>query len=109
MLCQKLKQFQTINGCRSLNALAVAVTVTLGTENFNNNLRFSIYPNPVVEILNIAMKTELKSVEIYSVQGQKIFSANAQKVDVSNFAAGIYLIRVEDIGGEFATQRFIKK
>ena len=53
---------------------------TLASQNFNqNNLKVSLHPNPATDILNIEMTNEVKSVEIYSLQGQKVMEATQNK------------------------------
>ena len=82
----------------------------LSNENFNtNNLKFNLYPNPATDILNISMETELKSVEIYSLLGQKVLSTDKNQVDVSSLSKGMYMVRVEDVEGSISTQKLIIK
>lgn len=82
---------------------------TLSTQDFNsNNLKFSMYPNPAKDILNISLDSDLKSVEIYSLQGQKVFSSNEKIISISNLSNGIYMVKVEDVNGAVATTRLIK-
>ena len=83
---------------------------TLSSSDFNvNNLQFHFYPNPSNDIITISLESELKSVEIYSLQGQKVLSSNEKKVSVSSLSKGIYMIRVEDETGSVATQKIIKE
>ena len=97
------------NGCRSAS---FAVTITIGTlsnSDFDGNLKFSLYPNPANNILNIELATELKSVEIYSLQGQKVLTSNKNQVDVSGLSKGIYMVRVEDIDNGVSAQKMVKE
>jgi uncharacterized delta-60 repeat protein len=83
---------------------------TLSSETFHsNNLKASIYPNPAKDILNIEMENEVKSVEIYSLQGQKVLTSNAKNVNVSGLSKGMYLVRIEDENNAVATQKLIIK
>ena len=82
----------------------------LSTSDFNtNNLKFSLYPNPANNIVNIELTTELKSVEIYSLQGQKVLTSNKNQVDVSGLSKGIYMVRVEDVDNGVSTQKMVKE
>ncbi|MDI9312260.1 MAG: choice-of-anchor J domain-containing protein [Limnohabitans sp.] len=74
-----------------------------------NNLRFDLYPNPSNDFINISLDSELKSVEIYSLQGQKVLSSNKKVISISDLSVGIYLIRVEDENGNIATQKLMKQ
>jgi Secretion system C-terminal sorting domain/Ig-like domain CHU_C associated len=100
---------QTVNGCRSTSALAVTVTVTLSNESFNSNLKFSMYPNPATDILNIVIENDLKSIEIYSLLGQKVMNENSKQINISNLPHGIYNVRIEDVNNAVATQKLIIK
>lgn len=85
-------------------------TSTLSTNDFDaKNLQFNIYPNPAINVVNIELASELKSVEVYSLQGQKIISSSSKELNVSDLSSGVYMIRVEDTDGAIATKRLIKK
>lgn len=99
---------QIISGCRSA-AFAVLYNVgALSNQDFNNSLKFKMYPNPANSILNIDIDSEVKQVEIYSLQGQKVFSGKEKNIDISNLSSGMYMVRVQDIDGGTATQRLVK-
>jgi hypothetical protein len=100
---------QVTNGCRSANALAVTITTTLSVSDFNSNLTFSLYPNPANAILNIETANEIKSVEIYSLQGQKVLTSTSKTINISSLSKGVYMVRVEDTEGGIATQKFVKE
>lgn len=82
----------------------------LSTKDFNqNDLKVSVYPNPVKGLLNLEIESEIKSVEIYNIQGQKVQSSNQRQVNVADLASGIYMVRVEDENNAITTKRFIKE
>lgn len=81
----------------------------LSASTFGSELSFSLYPNPATDSFSIEMETELKSVEIYSLQGQKVLSSNAKNINVATLAKGIYLVRIEDENNTTATQKLIIK
>lgn len=72
-----------------------------------NNLKFNLYPNPATNILNIEIDGSIKSVEIYSLQGQKVLSADNKEINISNLASGMYIVKVQDLNGSFATKKLI--
>lgn len=83
---------------------------TLSSPDFyQNNLKVSLYPNPVKDILNIDTETEIKSVEIYNLQGQKIKIALSKQVNVSDLSSGVYMIRIEDTNNGIETKRIVKE
>src|SRR5690606_28512530 len=61
---------QTIDGCES-GLLAITVHLFLGVDDVNANL-FSVYPNPVNDVLNISGKNRIDSVEIFDLTGRKL-------------------------------------
>ena len=89
-------------------ALSQAEINALSNQDFQaNNLKFSLYPNPANHLVNISMETELKSVEIYTLQGQRVLTTDKNQVDVSLLASGMYLVRVEDANKGISTQKLV--
>lgn len=72
-----------------------------------NNFKFNLYPNPASDILNIEFNEAIKSVEIYSLQGQKVLETNQTEINISNLASGMYIVKVQDLRGSFATKKLI--
>jgi len=82
----------------------------LATQDLNtSNLKVSIYPNPTSANFSIAMKNELKSVEIYSLEGQKVMTSTDKNTNVSNLSKGMYLVKIEDKNNAITTQKLIVK
>jgi len=83
---------------------------TLSSSDFNqNNLKVAMYPNPVNDVLNIEIENEIKSVEIYNIQGQKVLQSTYKQIETNSLNSGIYMVRVEDVNGAVATQKLMKK
>lgn len=74
-----------------------------------NDISFNLYPNPAHDILNIETETELKSVLIYSIHGQKVLSSDDKQINISHLSSGIYMVRVQDVNDAVATQKLVKK
>lgn len=83
------------------------LTNSLSNESFEEKLHFVLHPNPAQDIVNIKLENELKSVEVYSLQGQKVMVANTQQLDVSSLSAGMYMVKVQDSEGAMATQKLV--
>ena len=96
-----------VGNCRS-SVFPVTVTVTLSATDFNS-ISFIVYPNPTSDILNIETTLELKSIEIYNIQGQKVMTSNQNQINVSDLASGIYMIRIQDTNNAIATKKFVKQ
>ena len=90
----------------------VVTVTTLKSEGIvENAAAFSIYPNPAVDRVVIATESTIESVSIYTLTGVMIYSEvdfNNNTINVSDFASGVYFIKVRTDNGE-AVQRFIKK
>lgn len=83
---------------------------SLSSQNFNqNNLEVSLYPNPANDVLNIDMINEVKSIEIYTIQGQKVLSSNQKQISVSDLSSGIYVLKIQDSENAVATKKFVKQ
>lgn len=77
------------------------------TNQITKNQRVIIYPNPAKEAFTIDMENEVKSIEIYTFQGQKVMTAVQKNVSISNLQSGIYLVRIESVNSEVSTQKLI--
>ena len=83
---------------------------TLSSSDFSQNkLEVKLYPNPVNNVLNIETELELKSVEIYNIQGQKVLSSNQKQINTQNLSAGIYLVNITDTNNNKISKKIIKK
>jgi len=83
---------------------------TLSSPNFTqNNLKLSIYPNPATDVLNIELESELKSIEIYSLQGQKVITSSQKQINISSLSKGMYLVKVTNADNNSASQKLIVK
>jgi hypothetical protein len=83
-------------------------TNTLSTsEVYQNNLEVTLHPNPVSDVLNIETALEIQSVEIYTIQGQKVVSSTEKQINVSHLASGIYLVKTQDSNNKISTNKII--
>ena len=77
-----------------------------------NSLEVAIFPNPVVDILNIQFDHSNYRARIYNLKGQLLKEINnleyTSKIDISNFAAGAYFITLE-AAGKIITKKLTKQ
>ena len=75
-----------------------------------NVATFRIYPNPASDRVFIATEANVEEVTVYTITGVAIYSEvdSDNTINVSDFANGVYFIKVRTDNGE-AVQRFIKK
>ena len=82
----------------------------LAVDNFTKDV-FSIYPNPVNDMLNISSKTEISNVMVYDLLGKEIVSItpnmNLTQIDMSSFSSGVYMVKVT-VGNSSKTYKIVK-
>lgn len=90
---------QTITSCESIDRLAVTMTLggCLGNEEFIKN-EIKLYPNPVIDVLNISSTEAMSKVEVVNMLGQVVFVKTINEletsVDMSRYSTGTYIIKV---------------
>jgi hypothetical protein len=86
------------------------VSGVLGTESFDNK-SFSVYPNPVTDILNIKTRDAVNKVSVYNVLGKLVYSATpnalSPTVNMSAMKTGVYFVEVT-IGNATKTVKVIR-
>jgi M6 family metalloprotease-like protein len=111
----------TGNGTVSSYRPNIKVTITTASkeskidliENFTESISVSAYPNPTMGLVTIESNGEIKSIEVYSVSGAKVYSnasvnSASNEVDLSSFQNGVYVVVVND-GETRHTMKVIKK
>lgn len=72
----------------------------------------NISPNPTTGQLNITADDVLIKYELSSINGQLIqqqkLNSNSFEMDLSSFKNGLYLLRVQNINGEWAVKKVVK-
>ena len=85
--------------------------LSVETNLFDDNF-FTIYPNPVDEILNLTAKqaTEIYSLTIYNLLGQQVQTTTnpTNTIDVSSLKTGNYIIKVVTDKG-VSSSKFVKE
>lgn len=84
----------------------------LGTEDFGANHSVKIYPNPAHDKVTIESDSNIKSMQLFDVQGRilEVISSGGLKtiLDISHHVQGIYYLKiVTDTGSK--TEKLIKK
>jgi hypothetical protein len=69
-----------------------------------------LYPNPVVDYLYLKSDVAIEKVTIYNLTGKvvKQIEQPGLSIDLSDFASGIYMLRVSSSQGE-TVKKFIKE
>ena len=76
-------------------------------------LTATVYPNPTNDFLNFKMNRDVKSMEVISMDGKVVISAEFNStigaVNVSELEKGIYTYVLTSVNGEKSTSTFVKK
>lgn len=65
---------------------------------------FSVYPNPANDV--IFVQGDVQQITVFSSAGQQLLSSRVNQVDLSDLSAGVYFIRVNNVGNLI---KFIKQ
>jgi len=80
-----------------------------------NKISAKIYPNPVVNLLQIESEIPFAgSIQVYDVSGKLVLQKKTQntkdfQLDITSFPAGLYLLKVTNNGETLFLDKFIKK
>jgi len=74
----------------------------------------AVYPNPATELLRVMIPDGIERISIYSTDGRRVYSQIVKgteqvQVAISDWQAGVYVIRAEGSGQESVMRRFIKE
>lgn len=80
------------------DAAVVAGSVPLGLDNFNSK-NIAIYPNPVVDDLNISSDSPIKAISITDINGKivkTVKKSNIESVNLSELRQGMYILTTDE-------------
>ena len=97
-------------------AAMATMSSTLGTQEFDTPTKFSIFPNPGNDEMNInipSLSDEGLQLEVFDVLGKRVYtetlSALDTKVSISKWKSGMYLVRLTSSNQDIKlTKRFVK-
>lgn len=92
--------------------ISVWITVLVGLNEAGEQAFVAIYPNPASTTLNLNANTDISKVVITNSLGQVVYDSevnlSTKQIDISQYEAGMYLVRVETDNGT-AIQKLIKQ
>lgn len=84
---------------------------TLDTNTFESQNNFSVYPNPVQSVLNIVSQNKIVSINIYNLEGRKVFGqakSEITNVNLEILQTGTYILQMQDENGKIENRKLIK-
>jgi hypothetical protein len=86
----------------------INITGVVGVNEFDNTVR--VYPNPANNVLNINANSNINRVEVYNMMGQMVGMYNVNdmntQINTTNFANGVYTVKIETENGT-STKKFM--
>ena len=73
-----------------------------------NRLDFEMYPNPTKGNLTFGLQEEVKTIELFNLQGQVVQKFRTKKINISSVAKGIYLVKITTTDGKQAIKKVVK-
>jgi hypothetical protein len=78
----------------------------------NNVVKFSYYPNPIKDVLNLNADHIISEIRIYDLLGGEVFTQNIQStqttLNLAHLPSGVYIARMM-VNGQIETFKLIKK
>lgn len=98
----------TWNNVDSANSFSTDCEFTLALNDNEFNVTFSIYPNPVLDVLNVNTSTPINSLKVYDLKGKFLIASKTTSIDTSLLLSGIYILQIETQKG-IENRKIVKK
>jgi len=84
---------------------------TLTISDVKKEYEFSIYPNPVNDIIRINIQADIEQIELFDIQGRTVFiqKSNQKEISVNNLSPGIYIIKLKLVDGTLLSDKIVKE
>jgi alpha-tubulin suppressor-like RCC1 family protein len=90
----------------------VSCPAALSTQNFENINSIALYPNPVINTLNVSIRgnSEIQKLAIFDITGKqvKLQESNVSAVSVEDLKSGFYLLEIT-VDGQKVMKKFAKQ
>jgi trimeric autotransporter adhesin len=97
----------------SNNRIRYITSITTGTDNIASHNEVITYPSPTSGKFNVGAATKGQVIELYNYSGQKLSSSisdnSIMHFDISNYADGIYFVRILNTDGTIVTTKKVLK
>ncbi|NDJ00031.1 T9SS type A sorting domain-containing protein [Flavobacterium sp. LaA7.5] len=88
--------------------IEIVINIPLSTADFEKS-NFTIYPNPVFDVVNIQTSREIQEVKLYNIVGQEVYTGTSSVINLHNFQAGYYVVQVSFKNGNVSSVKIIKQ
>jgi len=108
------------NGCQGEDGILITVDGGLGLETLEEGIEFSMYPNPVAEVLNLDISmSESAALELLvtDISGKQIMNKtiltsvgeNNISIPIEDWASGVYVTTISLNGNTMIQEKLIKR
>jgi hypothetical protein len=103
--------FGQFEGTYLVDSFSVSIEdATLGLDPFLADTQIKLFPNPSDHLINIYTSLNVKVVQIFNNLGQLVYNQNKiSQIDISLYAKGIYLLRLETNKGNSYFKKLLIK
>jgi Secretion system C-terminal sorting domain len=101
-----------VNECmdtRETNYPAVLQNAQVEVTIIPDKITIQAYPNPTHDLVSIKEYKAFKSMTIYNLQGVSLVKTTKFQANVTDFAAGTYILEAEDTDGTLSKCTFVKQ
>jgi hypothetical protein len=99
-----LYEFIDANGCGATDSAAIVVDLCTDVTDLSAGPAVTMFPNPTDGIVKIVANSDVQLIRVLDVQGREVYSSTVNtkqaEVNLSNFATGLYFVRVVTVEGE---------
>lgn len=102
------------NNCTSSASIDVYAEICAGVSALSNSASgIQLIPNPSKGVVTITSKKELGLVTVYDAKGKVVFQTNtssmSQRVDLTQQAAGVYLVKIQGTGKTVSYVKLVRE
>jgi hypothetical protein len=90
-----------------LNSSGSCFSSLVGINDEQFNVHFGLAPNPTSTHFTLTSDAEISEVQVLDVSGKVLLTTKATSIDVSHFAAGVYLVQVRDAQGRRGVKKLV--
>ncbi|RYD93611.1 MAG: T9SS type A sorting domain-containing protein, partial [Sphingobacteriales bacterium] len=87
--------------------IEVLVAIILGIDDVRG-VQYSVYPNPVIDVLTIDAATAVKEVSLFNMIGQQVYKGNRNTVNLQDKKQGVYILQVVFENGTTVSEKIVK-
>lgn len=93
----------------NLNWFEIAKEVISANDPSVEKEALQIYPNPTTDEINIESPAKFKSVTLFNVLGEPLYTGSERVIPIAHLPAGTYILRLTSLQGKSSIRKIIKK